>query len=64
MCKGVKNNIDKIEWEWFCSNKNIFTYDYQVIKEKLYNSGLAEELIKNRFHPKNIDKWNSWGFDY
>jgi hypothetical protein len=24
---------------------------------------LAEELMANRFHPKNFDKFVSWGFD-
>jgi hypothetical protein len=24
---------------------------------------IAEELIANRFHPKNMSKFVSWGFD-
>jgi hypothetical protein len=24
---------------------------------------VAEELIANRFHPRNFDKWIGWGFD-
>jgi hypothetical protein len=28
------------------------------------NSGIAEELMKNRFHPKYQYKWkHDWGFD-
>ena len=26
------------------------------------NSGIAEELMAFIFHPKNINKWNDWGF--
>jgi hypothetical protein len=22
---------------------------------------IAEDLMKNRFHPKNMDKWSGWG---
>jgi hypothetical protein len=24
---------------------------------------VAEQLIANRFHPRNFDKWLGWGFD-
>ena len=24
---------------------------------------IAEDLMKNRYHPKNIDKWASWGME-
>ena len=26
------------------------------------NSGIAEELMAVIFHPKNMNKWNDWGF--
>jgi hypothetical protein len=32
------------------------TYD-----EKFHH--LASDLMANRFHPKNFNKWNEWGFD-
>ena len=25
-------------------------------------SGIAEELMAHIFHPRNMDKWESWGF--
>ena len=25
---------------------------------------INEELMQNRFHPKNSGKWISWGFDF
>jgi hypothetical protein len=46
-------------------NKNIFTYDYNKMKEKMKNSGIVEELMACIFHPRNMEKWNDWGFsDY
>jgi hypothetical protein len=33
------------------------------MKTQMYkDSGIAEELMKNRFHPKNMYKFNDWGF--
>jgi hypothetical protein len=33
------------------------------MKNTLYKEGgFVEELMKNRFHPKNMEKWNGWGF--
>ena len=26
------------------------------------NSGIAEELMAYIFHPRNMDKWESWDF--
>jgi hypothetical protein len=48
------------EWFFIAVNPNIFEYDYEGMKKR---TGLfAEELIQNRFHPKNIDKFEGWGF--
>jgi hypothetical protein len=34
------------------------------MKNHMKNSGIAEELMKNRFHPKYQRKWKyEWGFD-
>lgn len=32
-------------------------------KTRMVTSGLAEELMKNRFHPRHMDKWASWGHE-
>jgi hypothetical protein len=62
-CNGIiKKNKDKINWDYFSRNPNIFTYDYKTMKEKMKNSGIAEELMSVIFHPKNMNKWNDWGF--
>jgi len=33
------------------------------MKDRMYKSGLFEDLMKNRFHPKNIYKFESWGHE-
>ena len=35
------------------------------MKDHMYNSGLCEELMANRFHPDNIrnGKVGDWGFE-
>jgi hypothetical protein len=32
------------------------------MKDHMYN-GIKEDLVKNRFHPKNIPKFRDWGMD-
>ena len=33
------------------------------MKNTLYKEGgFVEELMANRFHPKNMKKWGDWGF--
>ena len=58
----LEKNPDKINWEYLCENPSIFTYDYEFLKERMLNT-INEELIRNRFHPSNYNKWASWGFD-
>ena len=47
---------------FFSNNPNIMTYNYKKMKDNMKNSGIAEELMAFIFNPKNMDKWNSWGF--
>ncbi len=58
----LKENQNKIYWWIFSRNSNIFTYDYKTMKENMKNSGIVEELMSVVFHPKNMEKWNDWGF--
>jgi len=55
---------DKIYWKGLSENSHIFKYDYKQMK---INCMLfKEELMKNRFHPRNISKFKDWrinGFD-
>ena len=43
------------------SNPNIFTYDYDAMRDKCLI--FKEELIKNRFHPQNLSKFRDWRID-
>ena len=50
-------------WTMLSRNPNIFVYDYEAMKTAIYKEGgFVEELMKNRFHPKNMYKFNDWGF--
>ena len=40
----LKENQDKINWFYFSKNPNIFTYDYELMKETIKKSGIAEKL--------------------
>ena len=58
----LENNQDKIVWSRLSGNPAIFEYDYKGMKDAMYN-GIKEDLVKNRFHPKNIPKFRDWGMD-
>ena len=55
----TSDNTDSI----VSNNPAIFEYDYEAIKERMYSSGICEELMANRFHPSNIPKFGGWGFE-
>jgi hypothetical protein len=44
-------------------NKQLTFLKQQHIFYFFFYSDLANEIIANRFHPKNMDKWVDWGFD-
>jgi hypothetical protein len=56
-----KNDIDWL-YTRTCENPNMFEYDYSWLKERMSNT-FGEELIANRFHPSNFEKWIEWGFN-
>lgn len=57
-------NFDCVD---FIKKHNNFELDYDSIKKRMdfipegYEISFREELMRNRFHPKNIDKWINWG---
>jgi len=53
----LEANKEKIDWYWFSVNPAIFTYDYKNMVRPF-----TEELMENRFHPKNFEKFDAWGF--
>ena len=59
----LEKNLDKVNWNWLSRNPNIFTYDYNEMKDRMYNVGIKEDLMKNRFHPTNLHKFKGWGFE-
>jgi hypothetical protein len=58
----LENNQDNIYWSRLSTNPAIFEYDYKGMKDAMYK-GIKEDLVKNRFHPKNISKFRDWGMD-
>ena len=56
----LEQHQDKIHWFQLSTNPSIFVYDYEKISNNFVP--LRKEIIENRFHPKNIDKFNGWGF--
>jgi hypothetical protein len=47
-----------MDWVALSSNPSIFEYDYKAMKRPF-----TEELMQNRFHPRNIDKFEGWNHD-
>ena len=59
----LKRNFGRIDWKGISHNPSIFEYDYDAMKERMYGSGICAELMANRFHPSNVNKWRGWGFE-
>ena len=64
----LEKNPDKIDWKIWINlslNSHIFKYDYKQMKQNCML--FKEDLMKNRFHPRNIPKFKDWminGFDF
>ena len=54
----LEANQDKIAWHMLSKNPSIFEYDYKNMVRPF-----TEELMANRFHPNNIDKFEDWGYE-
>jgi hypothetical protein len=57
----LKEHPLEINWMCLSQNPNIFTYDYEKMRENMLL--FKEDLIKERFHPRNLRKFSSWGHD-
>ena len=57
----LEKNQDKIYWDQLSINPGIFTYDYDKIRAHCLI--FKEDIMKNRFHPRNIPKFRDWGID-
>ena len=58
----LENNRNRIHWSSFSQNPHIFIYDYQFLRERMRET-IAEELMQNRFHPRNLSKFAGWGYE-
>ena len=56
----LETNLDKVCWVSLSENPKAFRYDYEEMKAS--RDALAEALMKERFHPKHITQFESWGF--
>ena len=57
----LEQNLDKINWRnLLCCNPGIFEYDYEAMKKT--RDPIKHELMIERFNPKHIHQFSSWGF--
>ena len=57
----LAENQDKIIWENLFFNPSIIVYDYETMQKNCLL--FKEELMKDRFHPRNLAKFSDWGID-
>ena len=57
----LKENPLQIDWTYLSQNPSIFTYDYEKMRDNCLL--FKEDLMKERFHPRNLRKFSSWGHD-
>ena len=59
----LKENQNKINWNYLSTNPAIFTYDYEAIKSK--NHELNQEIIEKSLHPQRMLRlMNEYDEDY
>jgi len=58
--KLLEENQEKIDWSILSGNSEIFVCDYLKMKES--KALLHENIIVKMFHPRNIKKFEGWGF--
>jgi preprotein translocase subunit SecY len=56
----LQQNLTKLIGIIYLANQILFTYNYSELKRRMKET-IAEDLMKNRFHPKHMDKWLGWG---
>ena len=59
----LKANPDKINWHSLSKNASIFYDTYQPVAKEYFRKEITEELMMRMFHPKNINKFSTWGFE-
>jgi hypothetical protein len=61
LLEKYKKKMDDNCWNRLSRNPGIFTYDYDAMCERCLT--FKEQLIQNRFHPRNIGKFRDWRID-
>ena len=56
----LEQNLDKIYWGMLSYNPGIFEYYYEAMKKT--RDPIKHELMIERFNPKHIHQFSSWGF--
>ena len=59
----LEQNKSKINADKLTQNPAIYVYNYEKIAKTMAESDFFKQLMENRFHPKNYDKFEDWGFD-
>ena len=59
--KLLEKNVDKINWECLIRNPSIFGYNYNKIRHYYRDINLG--IIQERFHPRNLNKFKTWGIE-
>jgi hypothetical protein len=59
----LEKNLDKVNVEYLLINPNIFVDEYEQACRAYFKQYVAEELTRLMFHPKNMKKFQGWGFD-
>lgn len=62
----IRTNPEMINYNCLSQNPAIFIWDteYNYTQMKESKQTLHKELIENAFHPKNISKFEDWGFGF
>ena len=62
MCKGVKENPDKIDWDYLSENPAIFVDTYHPACKAYFQKQVTEELMATVWHPSNYKNFTELGF--
>ena len=57
----LEQNMDKIDWINISQNPSIFEYYWVAMRNRI--NIFKEELVAKQFHPRNMAKFVSWGFE-
>jgi len=59
----LETNLDNVDWDELRWNPVIFIDEYEIECREYFKKSVAEELCKLVFHPQNLWKMKSLGFE-